>query len=678
MKKKSLRERVRSCDGLFFIVVVSILSLLLPGGKAEAQPRRFTPTITSLFGDVEISGTYESVKNKYMGEGKDTTDIEFAEKFTLGVGGFVYHPNFTIFNFSVGAGVKEEYFKGIETDDWHFGSVTEYEFKFLLLPKHKYSLEGYSRRRNPFVRGRISPGLNPVSYQHGINLYYKTRPLTLTLRSSLESLESGGDRTDTKSISFNGTHLLGPSATSLSLSHSNSESTTLANSKTNWYFVNNNIVYKSVSFLSSLGVQEFEQDVSGEVFSDRTVDWEERLHIRIFDSLSASANYGFKMIDRETEEGSSYSKASTAGAGIMHRFYKSITTGYNIAYSESESTSASSEVFSQSLRVNYRKMIPRGVLYANYSGRWSETKRVGAQRIFDESHVASLIPPDDRFPLNETNADVNSITVKVVEPDTDVRYDLAEEIHYDVEVIGADVFITIISVEGISSLITGSGPFTFLVDYTIPGEVEFKSTQDTYGIRLELFDRLISPYYQYASTKQDEIKGQIPGGPEKSESHTFGVTFHRKAVSLGVEYQTVESRLNPLKRLMVTGDYREKVSSKVTLQVRSKYQKTTYEETEMDGEIREESKEDIFTLSSKANFVFSRYNLSMFVGGSFSYRKRHTEAYGIGLNSGVVWKVGLLYLNAGAAYTHYLNKLETGDALREETFVYLRVKRELF
>ena len=674
------RRIVRTSEQIISVMImVTILSVFLKE-DAWGQWRRFTPTISTFFGHLDFDTIYESIENPFQGRGRDTTDIHFTEKITLGIGGYSYDPRFLIYNFSLGLGQREELFDGGMTEGWHYDSVEEYELKFLLLPRHKYPAEFYSRRRNPFVKARLTPGLSPISYQHGVNLYYKTRPLSLSLNYGLETLESLGDKTDTEILRFGGNHLFGPFSTSMSYGHSDSESTTTAESTTDVYFLNNNFYYKKLILRSGLGLQDFDQEVRGEAFSDRTFNWDERLQYKVFESLSTHANYSFLKIDRDTNAESSFNKNLSLGGGLVHRFYRSITTSYDITSVKTNSDAAESKILANALRVNYRKRIPwRSVLNTALSGRWSNTERTGPIGVIDEPHQASLIPPDDRFSLNETTVDENSIIVRIEEPGTGILFTLERGLHYLVETIGIEVFITIISVSDISPFIIGDGPFQLKVDYRIAqGDNEFKTTLYNAMTRLELFDRLLTPYYSYSTTKQEEIRGQIPGGPERSTTHTLGLTFFKQPISLGAEYQLVDSRFSPLRRWLFTADYRDDITSRVTLYIRGRYQNTDYREGEGDFQFREAHREELFIFNSRANMTLPKKNLLMFVGGNFSYRKTFSETLGLGFHSGLSWRLGLLTLNAGLSVTRFVNKLEIGEAVRDETFFFLKVRRELF
>lgn len=661
------------------VVTFAVLLTLVLQSRGECRLGRFKPTVTTWFGRAEIIATYEADENTFQGRGRDTTRIDLFQKITLGIGGFVYHPNFAIYNLSVGAGIQESYFSGGETEGWDYGTIEEYEAKILFLPTHKYGLELYSRRRNPFIQQSFSADLNPVNYEHGLNLYYETRPLSLGLNYEIEDLRFSGDSTNTETLRLRGGSVLGPFVTRVNYSISSSDSTTLSRSNIDNFFAQNKFVYRRLSNDISLRVLKQFQDTQDREFTDRLRELKERLRLELRKDLNASLSYRIRRTKRETAGIESFGDTTEGGIGLVHRFYRSITTRYNFTTSDNETTRSTSNVDRHSGKVNYRKNIPRGVLFAAVSGRWSDTTRTGEMQIFNEPHEASLLPPDDRFDLDETGVDEVSIVVRVEEPNTGITFELIRDLHYLVDTVGNRTFITIISLSGISPFLQGDGPFTFLVDYLLLEQrTRFDTISYTYSTNLELFDRAFKPYFSYTFTEQKEKEGTIPGGPEKSEIYTVGATVHRKPYTFGGEYQNVESRISPLTRWRVTGDYWERINHSTSLNIKARYQQTDYMEGEGDFGSRNVFREDLFTLTTRANFVFPKRNITMFASNTLSYRKTLTRTYGVGFSSGLNWKVGLLNLNTGLNLSYRISELPDGDLVSQHRFFYFRVVRDLF
>jgi hypothetical protein len=429
---------------------------------------------------------------------------------------------------------------------------------------------------------------------------------------------------------------------------------------------------------SDIILQKYDQDTPDKSFKDSLFDWKERLLVKIFDDLSASGNYSFRRMDRE-DGISAFGKTVKYGGGLVYRYYDSISTRYNYTNSMHDATFSNSEIESHDLRVDYRKKISYGMLYADYSARMSDTLRTGSLNIFNESHEAGLFPPDDRFPLEETGVDESSISLDIVEPETGRIYDLIKDVHYLTETIGNQTFINIISVSGISPLIAGSGPFTFRVKYLLPeANTAFKTTNNTYSIRLDLFERSLVPYYSLSTTKQVEVEGEIPGGAEDSKTQIIGVTYHRKTITLGVEHLDVESRISPMTVWRMRGDYHKRYSDRTTVFIKTLYQHTNYDEVESNIVSRSVLKEDLFTLTSRANLIFPKRNITMYVGPSFSYRKSQNTSYGLGVSSGLNWKMGLLNLNTGISFKHLVSHLPDSDIVSQNIFFFFRAVRELF
>ncbi len=671
--------RIRALENAATVIAMAFLLPFFLWGNADCQLKSFTPTITDWFGKAEIVSTYQLNNNTYAGNGRDTSKFDLFEKVTIGIGGFVYHPGLAIYNLSVGFGIQESHFSSLNIERWDFGTITEYEAKILFLPAHKYNLELFSRRRNPFIQQSLSPGLSPVTYEHGINMYYETRPLKLDLGYAFERLIFSGDRTDTNSLRFGAGHNYRSSTTRLNYTHIDTDSTNREALVSDTLHVDNRYVYKLMTLNSKIVIQEYDQDTAGNPFKDRLFEWEERLLFDILEDLSASGNYNLRRIKREGDETIFSSDTVMYGAGLLHRYYDSINSSYNYSNSENDATKSFSGVESHSLRVNYRKRIRYGMLYADFSERLSDTIRTGSLRIINELHDAELFPPDDTFPLDETGVDESSISLNIQEPGTSFIYELTENVHYVIETIGNQTFITIISVSGISPLIAGNGPFVFRANYTLPeAHNTFETIMKSYSIRLELFDSNLVPYYSLSTMKQNVLEGEMPGGAEDSRTQIIGLTIQRKPVTLNGEYQDVESRFSPMTVWRIRGDYKDRYSERTSLLIKTLYQQTNYKEGEGDIIFRSVLREDLFTLNSRANFIFPRRNITMFAGPRFSYRKSQHTSYSYGISSGLNWRLGLLTLNTGINFSHHISQLPDGDIVSQNIFFHFRAVRELF
>jgi len=675
---RTLRQekRIRIIDRTASVIGIALFLLFFLQHDAYCQLKSFSPTVTNWFGKVEIYSTYETNKNTISGRGTEVSRFDMYEKVTIGIGGFVYHPRFAIYNLSVGFGIQESYFKSLHIEGWDYGTLEEYDVKILFLPTHIYSFELFSRRRNPYIQQSQSPGLSPINYEHGINMYYEKRSLKLNLGYVFESLRIADIRTDTHTVRFGAGHHYRSSKTRLNFTHIDSRN--LTDSISDTLHANNRFIYRNMTLYSKIAIQEFDQVNRVNPMTDKLFDWEERLVVDILEDLSASGTYKKRKFERVNgitalNENVSY------GFGLRHRYYDSINTSYSYSKSEYEALSSRSEVEANGLRVSYRKRIRSGMLLASYTGRRSDTLRVGSLRIINESHEATLSLPDDTFPLDERGVEESSITLNIIEPVTGRRLELIRNVHYIIETIGNQTFITIISLSGISPRIIGEGPFTFLASYTLPeAQTLYETVFDLYSIRLELFDRTVIPYYSINTSKQNELEGEIPGGAEDSKTQIFGLSIRRRTVFLNAEYHKAESRFSPLTSWNVRAEYQDRYSERTSVFVKMLYRQTNYEDGEGFSVSRPSLREEIFTLNSRANFIFPRRNITVFAGPSFTYRKSQHESFGIGLAAGLNWRLGLLTLNTGLSYKYLETQLPDSDLVSQNTFFYFRAVRDLF
>lgn len=669
LKRKQRTEKVLS------ILFLTYFLLFLPLGKAECQVKSFVPTLTNWFGRAEVYSTYELNRNTYAGRGRDVSRFDLYEKVTIGVGGFVYHPRFAIFNLSMGFGLQESYFKSDGTDSWDFGTLTEYEAKILFLPTHPYSLELFSRRRNPYIQQSLSPGINPVRYEHGFNLLYDTRRLKLRLGYTFDSLRVKDIRTNTHTLHFGASHHRQASITRLNYTHIKSRNLTDFDSDS--LYANNRLVYKNVTLHSRVSFQRFDQINREHPLTDDLFEWRERLVVEIVEDLTANAHYERRKFERQ-DGFSALNEHEGYGAGLSHRFYDSIDSSYGYAYSTFDALISSSEIESHSFSTSYRKRIRSSMIRAGYSGRRAHTRRTGPLRIINESHEATPFPPDDTFVLDERGeVEESSISINIIEPGTGIRYELIRGLEYITEVIGNETSITILSVEGISQLIGGDGPFTFLVSYTIPAsDTVYDDTRDSYFIRLELFSRRLVPYFSVTKTKQEVLEGELPGNPLDSRARVYGLSILRRTLYLNAEYQDVESRFNPWTILTLRADYQERYSERTSAFIKALYRQTNYQNGERSTVTRPSLREDLFTLTTRVNLIFPRRNITMYLGPNFTYRRSQYKSYGYGFSTGLNWKMGLLNLNTGFTFRHLITKLPQSDSISQNIFFYFRAIRD--
>lgn len=671
--KREKRKLNQNDIGL--IILIAFIFFIVFINYANAKERSFYPTITDMSGEIKMTTTYELDRNTFNGNGRKTSDLFISEEVQYGIKGFVYHPRFLVYKLSVSGGLKQEHVDTEEEKKWHLGVLKEYDFRTLILPEHPYNLELFSRRKNPFLKGRYTAGLNPVTYQHGANLYYHIPSLALQLGYGIDKLHSGTERSNTEYLRFTGSHVHNPFSTRLTVEGSKSKSTSVSKSRTlNVYFYND-VVKRMFSFISTAGLRRYEQDFSDYDFTDKNINWKERLKLRPFKNLRVNAEYNLYKTTRKRSNELSSDKDVTYGGGLFYKLYRSLTINYDLTKSEITSDSSSSDILTHLLTLHYRKRIPRGILYINFEGRNSRTERKGAIKKISEEHNATLLSPLDKFTLDQTNIDVKSIVVWVVEPPTGNLFELTRDVHYRLKIIGNQVEVQIISIDGLSPFIHGPGPFVFRIDYSlIPQDNVFDTKTYGYGIRLSLLDDLLSPYYQYSKTTQNVKKGQIPGGPESSTTNIIGLTINIKPYSFGIEHQRIKSRLNPQKRWLGFAIYSKQITKVTNLNVRLNYEKTLYEEVAD----RPGFSEVIYSISSRANFVFPKKATTAYTGINASYRKSITKTYGTGFNSGIFMSIGLLKLNAGLSFTYYLGKLETGDLKRDNLFFYFKASRKFY
>jgi hypothetical protein len=672
------------------LAVLFCLSALVLIPSVAAADMQFMPRIIKSEAEAGIDMSYESNKNSVTGGGGlDTTDTFFAENITLSTTGFIYDPRFILFLAKVTGGSAQEMFKlvpGNEDNSWHTYLLKEYEFRAVILPEHPYNLEIYAIRRNPFIHGRLSPGISLVTYDNGAIFKYKRMPYAATARYAMTTLESERSTTHNKTLNVSGGYFKDWGTTALTLTHSNADSTTNGvpiNFTNDDYSLENQIrFFKQKAYLTTNVAQnKVTQSSIIQDFHDKRLTWTEQLNLDLPWNFSSSIYYNYYKENSKSHttepvlESDLNTKSNTGGLTVSNRVYKSLLTTYNFNYIDSTSQTGKFRVISNSLSSNYVKTIPVGKVLANFTIGKSDLEQTGSPSIINETHNAPLF---GEFSLERGDIDESTLLIRVKTPDTGLLIDLQRGVHYQLFQVGNSFLVDII---GIPADALSSDPlfvYEFQVTYDIAAQnAKISTTNFGYSLRLELFHNLVNPYYSYFHTSQDVISGTILGGPENTSTNTVGISFEKPSYVFLVEYEDVQSNIRPSKRYRAELNYHKNITLTTNLLGRLYRTKTEY--PEVPGEIQGISFNNTITgVDVRVRKTYPRKKVNIYAGGSYSRRTGFFTTTTYSLNSLLTWKIGKIDLTAGLELGRAETQLDTGKEEQTHQYYYLSVRRKLF
>jgi hypothetical protein len=223
-------------------------------------------------------------------------------------------------------------------------------------------------------------------------------------------------------------------------------------------------------------------------------------------------------------------------------------------------------------------------------------------------------------------------------------------------------------------------PFEFLVTFGIAGDSKLKTTSNAYSLRFDLFDGMISPYYQRTELKQKLLSGVLAFKPEDSASEAIGIIFNKPPYTLSGEYSRVISETNPSTSYKAAAEYKESITPTLNLRARIFFVRKNLLKAErgFEGEaVKRQITEDAYGVNISARKRFSAY-LNLSVGGSATQKKGDSESVTYSLRGDLTWIIGKLNLKTGAALSHSESEFKARKTEKMSQFYYLKIERKLF
>ena len=637
----------------------------------------FVPQITGSEGNLEISMTSQENENT-VGNTKSTSKGSFmTEKLNFAAIGYVYHPRFLVFLTSVSERLDE---KGS-----FFGpaaTATDYELRSVFLPEHPYNLELFTLHRKASSPGTFWKAQTGTTDSKGATFSYKQSPYFFGSSYVDGAVDSGSNRTSSKTYQAHGAYILPGMSNAAAYSHNEAFSSSGMSAARDTSTFSNTVHLADISLSSRVNsARQNQNNPLNPEFQTRTFDWTEQLFSPLPWNFSTNISYGnLREVYLTGEDPSSgapekeaFNRSSNSSFNLSHHLYESLVTNYTLNEFSMSSYSGEITARSNSLSSTYLKAIPSGRLSAGIQYGKMVSERLGTLAVLNETHSAALF---GAFSLIQQYVIESSIQVQVKDPGTGSFITLPKG-NYFVQPLGAGIQITVLSVSPVELQPDPAYLYEFHVSYSLSDQSKLTMASKGYSLKLDLFNNLLSPYYNYSTTDQELVSGSLAGGPDLTTNKTAGVACQTGDYSGLIEHQSFQSRLNPYEAWKTTAEYRTPLSQDTTVSARLFYQETSYLATPsatVSGNIRETRK----GADLSANMGFPRNHTNFLVSGSYSLTDAVIDSDAMSINSYLTWQVGLLSLNGGAQVSRSESKAPTGNVTMVSQYYYVTVTRKLF
>lgn len=644
---------------------------------------------------------YSSFERDHLRSGPHTShwsDVFLREKLTLYSNGYSYDPRFLLYRFSIAPGLRQEDYQSSSVDPgWTSGTGLDYDATLLFLPEHPYNLEVYARRYEPLFKEQAATQHSNVENSRGASFRYRDKPYFLHAAYLDDSIESGDASSDVTRFSLDGEYFKRfTSGNEVSFTggfnpswFSNSQG--LDGSSTEYLFSNfvnlDQVPAWAVPLrlTSSVTQDYFDQQsaTSGTLKNDQFV-WYERLSARLPLNFRSDIYYRYQD-NQSTSAGRTPSNISEDfNLDLIHRLYDSLDTTYRLLDNSRTSPGGSTTFLSNSVILNYTKVIPRGRILAGVDVGTADTDNNGQTDAVNESHSAVSVPNfPGSFVLAQPNVERESIIVFLKSPLPPFQLiQLMEGPDYRVEPVpNLNTFeIQVFNLPGF--VVPGS--YDFSVSYTVSGD--FKLRTNTYGssASVELLDNLLTPYLSYRALQSSVLSGVFPGIPVDSTTYTAGLIVRYGPLQVRGEYQDLEWDVSPYHAWKAEVQYVQPLNETTSVYATSAYlnkyypQGTSYYSP---GSVNYGAAYTEQTEAASGNIQKELYDRALYLsaGGSFTAVQGQYDSNAFSLNGSLIWRIGKVALTLGVTgYETNSSGTTSASTNRDHEFVYLNVRRRLF
>ena len=664
------------------LVFLYLAAVCLPAG-ASAEERSFIPVIRPLSSNLDLDMIYEIDQNKSKDYTYKYTDTAFRQQLDLKTGGFIYHPRFISFMADGAFGIQEERNKQHDTGyEWDITSVEEYEVRGILLPKHPYNLELFTRRDQPLMTSRYMGTLQPVITQSGAYLRYKKRPWSAAASYVRDHSKSQYYTLDNSTYRFDSgyfTQLL-----SLDGSYQHSDSDTSQNSDMTMDQVHGaaRMKYRMVRLNAEFQWDKNDENDQG----DYRMENERRL-IRAWSDVELPWNFTTRLGYRQnhndyktryssnTPESSNYSYTDLYEFQLDHRLFSSLFSTLYLNYADTDSTGGRDKRSSYNLNMNYQKKIPTGTFSASFSFGSTRLDRNGATSQVNETRHARLF---EDIPLKGAAVNPDTIEMFVKDAASGRLLPLYKNQHYILILNSNIVTIQVIAVPPEVSQPDLNYVYEFLINYAFKmGKYKLDTDNMSYSFNLNIFRGLLNPYYRHSSYSQDLVSGYFPSELEDRTTSTYGLTLRRWSASLTAEYQDIDSRLTPEETWRMLADYRRQIFQALDMKFDFKFERDHYPRGKR-GVEDDKLTDKLYQGTLMTRYQLARQHLHLVFSGSYAHRTGITDNDFYYLDSYLTWERARLNLKAGAYYSNSKTTFSGDYNKVKSAYFYIKLQRTLF
>jgi hypothetical protein len=484
---------------LKYAATIYCILFIVPHLVAQNRTRSLGPWhLTSLSGNIGLNGYYREQENSFGNSYDFSSNPFLMGNISLNTLNYVWHPNFLTIdiNCQFNPGTEQQNFL-ISRDRAQMVTGSRLRLRGALFKTKPMSLVGDFNLSRVNTNREFVTSLLSKSKSWGLTYKFRNRVLPITIRyfdSDTDQVELETGRTfinHQKSLEG----ILKKSFTSLDdhefrIGHNRyyrfQESVVATNLDILSMNLRNKVYFdskKRVSWYSTIT----NLDQKGNINQQRLM-FNERLNIQ----LPFSARFEGTYIYNKTKQELQSFQLNKIHLNLNHQLYSSLQTNVHYQYFNLNHSAYTQNELRQGISFNYKKGIPKGMLYLNFSyQRLVQEQESNSDfiRIIDERHI---LQDGEIVLLN--NPFVQEATVVVKDEVGAIVYQL----NLDYILIERDNFIEIQRVPG-GQIPNGS---LILVDYFADqaGSYRFDSNQKEFSIQLNLFKGLLDLYY--AKSKQ--------------------------------------------------------------------------------------------------------------------------------------------------------------------------------
>jgi hypothetical protein len=624
-------------------------------------------------------------------------DTFIREKVTLFSDGYSYHPRFLQYHFSIGGALRQENYDSSLTGStgWTDGTGLEYDLRLVFLPEHTYNLSVFASRYEPLFKEQSASQHTSVGTTYGTSFRYRKKPYFVHAGVVTDNIDNGVSSSDVTRVALDGEYLkrFGDGyETSVNAGFNPSwfsSSTGLSGNQTEYTF-GNVLNLQTVRLTSNFSKNDFHQDTAtAESFESDQLSWYELLNAYLPYNFRSDLSYRFRDNNDTIESPATpVTKLSDQGDdlefNLAHRLYESVETTYTFLRDSHSSSGGDTTSLSNSLTLSYAKRLPRDSrLLVGFGVARTDTDNTGQATVLNQAFPGVAIPPG-LLTLPQQNVDASTILVFLQSPLPPFQLILLTE-NVDYRLIGAVGSTFQIQIISLPPQFVLPGTYSFSVSYSLTsGDFSLQTDSVSGNASTQLFNDLLTPYFNYVHITSKVLSGFFPGVPLDSTTYVTGLIVHRGPVRLLGEYEDFEWNVSPYHAWRVEAQYISSLGPTTNVYATAAYLNKYYPHGSSGSLTGTVSAMAAYTEQSESGAAsiqqqLPAWNMYLSAGGSYSHLHGFVDTNAYAFNASWAWRVGRIDLSVGAsAYESDSSGAGTVPTRRDHELVYVNLRRRIF